>query len=350
MNIVITLDYELFFGRRSGTAQKSLLEPAQALHDIAQRHGVPLVFFVDAAWLVRMREQTRRHAGLMAEHYRVAQQLERFAAAGHELQLHVHPHWQDSQWQGDGWSHQLDRYRLHDFSDAEIRHIVSNCTSMLQSLSAGQPVAAYRAGGWCIQPFERLRPALLTSGIRIDSTVYAGGRQDGLGQRYDFTSAPALSLWRFDDDPLVPCDAGEFLEVPIASHRVSPLFYWRLALAKKLRLGPHRALGEGEAMHPSRDDLRKKLMQSTVSVVSIDGLKSSFLEAAYRAYQRRGMQDFVIIGHPKAFTPYSLGRLDAFLTAHRNERFVGLNHYLAECRSSSPALAQLVQAKAQRRA
>jgi hypothetical protein len=350
VNIVITLDYELFFGSRSGTAQTSLIEPAQALADLARRHRVPLVFFVDAAWLVRMREQTRKHPSLMAEHYRVAKQLEQFAIAGHELQLHVHPHWQDSQWHGDGWSHRLDRYRLHDYSELEIRHIVSDCSATLRSLSAGQPVTAFRAGGWCIQPFDRLRPALSACGIRIDSTVFAGGRQDGPGQRYDFSTAPALSRWRFDSDPLVPSDAGAFLEVPIASHRVSPRFYWHLALAKKLRLGQHRALGEGEAMHPSRNDLLKKLLQPTVSVVSIDGLKASFLEAAYQSYKRRHMQDFVIIGHPKAFTPYSLDKLDAFLQNHQDDRFVGLNHYLPQCKPSRDALVQLVQPKAQRRA
>ena len=51
------------------------------------------------------------------------------------------------------------------------------------------------------------------------------------------------------------------------------------------------------------------------------------------AYEARGMEDFVVIGHPKALTPYSLERLDAFLAQGRE--VVGY----AEYRNWTPAVA-----------
>ncbi|MDP2006065.1 MAG: hypothetical protein Q8K45_10355 [Rubrivivax sp.] len=327
MNIVLTLDYEIYFGAHSGSAERTLLEPTEALCRLARHHGVRLVFFVDALWLLRLREEAPRHTVLMAEHYRVSRQLEAIARAGHELQLHLHPHWQDTAWDGKAWHMDLRRYRLHSFADADITEMTRLGSDTLRALAGATPVSAFRAGGWCIQPFERLRQPLLDAGIRIDSTVYSGGRQQGDAHSYDFTQAPEESHWRFERDPLLPQHDGSFLEVPIASHQVSPWWFWRMAAARKLGLPGHRALGEGSAVGPSRADLARKLLQRTTSVVSLDGMKSGFLEAAWRHYQRLGMDDFVVIGHPKALTPYSLRMLETFLRRHADEPFVGLNAY-----------------------
>lgn len=341
MNIVLSLDYEVFFGRGAAEVVKTLVEPSDALARLARRHGVRLVFFVDATWLVRLREEARRAPELAADLHRVMRQLERFAAAGHELQLHLHPHWRDSHWSADGWKIDLTRYRLHDFSDAEIAGIVSEGAAALRSLAGLQPVLAFRAGGWSIQPFERLRPALRAAGIRIDSTVFAGGRQEEGPQRYDFRASPRLDWWRFENDPLVPVPNGSFLEVPIASQGLGPAFFWRLALARKLRLGAHQPLGGGEAAPLPRRELMRRLFGRTASAVSIDGMKCRLLEAAYRRHALGGAGDFVVIGHPKAITADSLAHLERFLGARRMDQFVGLNQYLRHFMAPPAASARL---------
>jgi hypothetical protein len=184
-----------------------------------------------------------------------------------------------------------------------------------------------------IQPFATLRPALLRHGVTIDSTVFPGGRSAGRVQPYDFRGAPARSKWRFDDDPLVEVHGGAFIEMPIASHRLRPDFFWRFAAVKRLGGARHRAFGDGHAIAMEGGDLLRKLLRPTASVVSIDGYKASFLEAAARAHEARGMEEFVVIGHPKALTPYSLERLDAYLAKGRD--VVGYADY----RDGAPACA-----------
>lgn len=315
MRILLTFDYEVFFGRKTGSVARTLLEPTAALLRVADRHGVKLVFFVDAGFLLRLREEMGKAEALRAEHDAVCRQIAELARAGHEIQLHIHPHWEDSRWHEGGWQIDTSRYALHAFPEADIERIVSRYSGVLRELAGPEAAFAYRAGGWVIQPFEKVRGALRSAGVRIDSTVYANGRSDGKVQPYDFEGAPAKSRWRFDRDPLVEEDAGHFLEVPIASRRLMPDFFWRLAAVKKLGGARHRAYGDGNAIALESGDLLRKLMRPTHSVVSMDGYKASFLEAAAKDYRAQGLEDFVAIGHPKALTPYSLDRLDDFLAS-----------------------------------
>ena len=313
MRTLLTLDYEVFFGRSTGTIARSVIEPTEALRAVARRHGAKLVFFVDAGFILRLRAEMRSARALAAGHDALCRQVESLAREGHEIQLHIHPHWEDSYWTGEEWHIDVSRYGLQSFSPAGIHDIVGRYTAVLRELAGPAAAHAYRAGGWVLQPFDRIRNALLAHGVTIDSTVYAGGLSTSRVQPYDFRDAPAKSRWRFDTDPLVEAPHGPFVEVPIASRTLSPAFFWRFAAVKRLGGARHRAFGDGAALAMEGGDLRRKLTRPSVSVVSIDGYKASFLAEAARDWRAAGHQDFVVIGHPKALTPYSLGRLDEFL-------------------------------------
>jgi hypothetical protein len=314
MRTFLTLDYEVFFGRETGTVARSVIEPTEALVRVAARHGARLVFFVDAGFILRLRAEMARAPALAADHDALCRQVESLARAGHEIQLHIHPHWEDSRWNGHGWDIDVTRYALQSFAPPEIHDIVGRYTAVLRELAGPEAAFAYRAGGWVLQPFAKIRDALLAHGVTIDSTVFAGGLSEGKVQPYDFRGAPAKDRWRFDTDPLVEAPRGPFLEVPIASRRLAPTFFWRLAAAKKLGGARHRAFGDGTALAMEGGDLRRKLTRASTSVVSLDGYKASFLARAHGEWRAAGHEDFVVIGHPKALTPYSLERLDSFLS------------------------------------
>lgn len=329
MNIILSFDYELFFGHRTGTVEYSLLRPSEELFKIANRYRIPMVFFIDAGFLLKLKEEGYRISSLMRDYDHIRYQLDGFVAAGHEIQLHIHSHWEDSYWGEGGWNVNLRRYRLHDFDESEIVEIVRRYTDILRDITGSMGVFAYRAGGWVIQPFDKIRQALMDTGIRIDSTVFPGGIAAGNIHRFDFTCAPQSAHWFFDNDPLIPTPSGEFLEVPIASYRVPPIFYWRFIMAKKFGGTIHCPLGDGYAVPLSKSDLINKLSRWTTSVVTMDGYKSSFLEEAYLKYERLGMTDFVVVGHPKALSAFSLGRLEEFISKRRVDQFIKYDKYLS---------------------
>lgn len=315
MRTLLTFDYEIFFGARTGSVARCLLEPTAALAELARRHRARFVFFVDAAFLARLREEGRRVARLRAEHDAIRRQLAALARDGHELQLHVHAHWEDCRWNGDGWTMDLRRYALHAFAPRERCAIVARDAAVLRDIAQGEAAFAFRAGGWVLQPFAALKDALAAGGVTIESSVFAGGLSRSAVQPYDFRRAPAATRWRFEDDPLVPCEDGTFLEVPIASCTLPPAFFWRLALLRKARLARHRPFGDGTPVAMEQGDLLRKLVRPTASVVSLDGPKAALVAGEAARRRARGDEDFVVIGHPKALTRASLDHLDRFLAA-----------------------------------
>lgn len=330
MNILLTLDYELFFGRRTGSLDACVIQPSNALLKIAKAKNLPLVFFVDVAYIAALRREMVKHPKLSRDYDLICRHVEQMARAGHEIQLHIHSHWEDCRWDGDGWQMDTRRYKLHDFGADDILTMVQSYATTLKELAGPEHAFAYRAGGWVIQPFEKLRAALLAAKVQIDSTVFPGGTAEDAAHDFDFCAAPRFGHWQFDADPCRPDAAGPFLEVPISSIPVTPDFYWRFALHKKFGNASTKAFGDGNAISSGRADTLKKLLTRTSTVVSMDGYKSTLLEQGYRRYAAAAAAEYVVIGHPKALSPFSLERLDLFLTPERAKQVVGYKHYLGQ--------------------
>ena len=314
MKTLLTLDYELFFGARTGTPQTSMIGATDRLLSVLDEFQAKAVFFVDASYLLRLREYAHLFPDLKKDHRELVRHIRMLEAQGHQIQLHIHPHWADSYFNGRNWQLNTQRYRLADWRQEEVLQLVSRATDELNRHLLNR-VFVFRAGGWCIQPFGRVRQALLENGVHVDSTVFRGGRCHSSSHCFDFSEAPQLTSWQFDEDPCKRSAKGVFTEVPISSVRVSPAFFWRLALNKLFgskRL--HRSFGDGAPMKNSRADILRMLTQNSFSVVSVDGYKSALLQEAYQIAAREGRGYFVAMGHPKSLSEFSLNNLRSWLT------------------------------------
>lgn len=323
MKIAITWDYELFFGERSGSVAQCMLEPTDRLLELASKYKIPFTFFPDAGCLIKFEEQSDCHNELQ----RVKTQIQTWDSQGHETGLHIHPHWEKSVWMDGRWQHDLSHYKLSDFSAEEASHIVERYASYMNSILA-HPLQGYRAGGWCAQPFTPVAEAMKKVGIRYDSSVFKGGKNTTSPYQYDFTDTPKASHWRFTEDPAVFDSEGAFTEIPIASMNYSPLFFWKLFVLGRLNPGQHKPIGNGL---PAKGGGSKKdlLTRSHHLCVSADGYFSTQLNRALRKAQRANEPFMVVIGHPKALTPFGLHTLEAFIAQHqRNHEFVTLSSIL----------------------
>ncbi len=291
-----------------------MIDPTRALIDVLEKHGARLTAFVDAGFLLQLKNTEQ----LGDDYRRVAYQLKALIDRGHDVQLHVHPHWEDSVWKDGQWQVNTNRYKLHDFSEDEINRLCVSYCQTLEEVTGRAPIA-YRAGGWCLQPWEKIAAGLRSAGVRVDSTVYEGGQSVNPGREFDFRGAPSRDWWNFSSDPLVPDQNGDMVEIPISTVRVPPSFYWRM-LHRKVRPVPELTpFGDGQALTGSSSYYLRKLTRTEQGVASIDGARADLLERAYQQRVEQGGAVLNVMGHPKSITPYSLQRLDDFLSSHSGE-------------------------------
>jgi len=325
MNIYITLDYELFFGSNSGTVEKCVIEPTQALLDIVEPYNIKFTCFVDSGYLLALEKQMEQFPSLSQDYQKITKQIRYLAKNGHGIELHIHPHWEDSYFDGHKWVFNTDRYKLSDFNEKEIFRIVSDYTNVLKRIS-GKPPIAYRAGGWSAQPFASIGKALWANGIRKDSTVYPQGCYKSHNQSFDFRNIPEYTTgYKFSNDLVTPNIDGDFEEIPISSIKVRPTFFWFFALKKLKKEPEHLSYGDGTAISMSKKELFRLMTTSSYSVVSIDGYKSKLVAKAFLKYKQKivNPENFVIIGHPKAFTAFSLKNLSRFIkSTARNHNYL----------------------------
>lgn len=311
VNILLTFDYELFFGSDSGSVQHCLLKPTADLLDLAAGKNVHYTFFVDVGYLIRAAD----YQELQLDLQQVLDQLTEVQEKGHSLQLHVHPHWERAEFIDGRWIMHADQYySLMDFDPVDRAALIKKYKSWLEHFT-GKKVSVFRAGGWCIQPFSELKDIFEKEELFIDSSVIPGDFLVTDQYHVDFRQAPFQSNYRFNADVCRPEPNGMFTEYPISSLRYSPWFYWGLYLSGRISPTRHKMIGDGSFIAQGGRKLQS-LFSFNYRHVSTDGYYAKKLDAALSMAVNRAYSEMVVIGHPKGNTVYSLEKLNAFIERH----------------------------------
>jgi hypothetical protein len=318
VNVFLTFDYELFFGSKSGTVEKCLIQPSERLLGLSKRYDVKMTFFVDAGYLFKLKHEQHNHCALKADFQRVSSQLKRIIESGNDVQFHVHPHWEKTNFVDSEWKMVTDNcYKLSDFNSSEIQTILKKYHHAFCEITGLKPTT-FRAGGWCVQPFSMLSETMQMLEITSDSSVMPGVAFQSDKYAFDFQKAPMKSSYFFEDDVCVETNSGRFREVPISTMYYSPLFFWKLYILGRLFPLRHKMLGDGNFV-PQPGRKFASLTKKTMNHVSTDGYYASTLEQYHRHAHRKGAECSVVIGHPKSMTLYSFEKLEEFISTNKNK-------------------------------
>lgn len=311
MNIYLSFDYEIYFGENTGSVDKCIIQPTSELIRIAEKYNAHFNFFVDCGFLIKLDFYRKRFPELEKDYQTLTTQIKYLADHGHDIQLHIHPHWEDSYYDGKKWVMDVRRYKLSDFEAKDIDDIVYRYQKIIADLTQ-KKIFAFRAGGWCMQPFHKLSETFKKYNITLDSTVFKNGHYVSENYQYDFRDAPEKDVYCFENDPVKEDKKGFFTELPIAWIRNSPLFFWRLFLLGRKNPYLHKPLGDGRAM--AAKGYRKRLLTTfSNNPVSVDGYNSHLLQKALKDRVKKDWKHMVIIGHPKALSRYSLEKIEEFV-------------------------------------
>ena len=306
-NIIFSYDYELFFGEKSGTVQKSIIEPTNLLMDVMEEKGFRGNFFVDYLMFRELEklsgEQVQRDLQMLKD------QIRDMVRRGHRIELHLHPHWIDAKYNGDGtWN--FDNYSHYSLSSLDEETIVdmfktgtTYLTILAREVDPDYRIVAFRAGGWAVQPFDKLKRAFLESGIIIDSSTSFGLYKYMKDSYYDFRSMPDKAVYRFEDDVCKEVADGRFIEVPITSRHLPIMFFVYDAICRKIDR-KRKPLSDGT--HYRKNPHEEKKSFSTKLLEKMDNsyktmLNFSFLSSASRSYFYWTLKNDTIcfIDHPK---------------------------------------------------
>jgi len=328
--LVLSQDYELFF-HRSGTVENCLFAPCDALMQFASIQGLKVTFFVDAGMLLAMERVGSKDRELSGVLSKVQRHIESIAKAGHEIALHIHPHWEDSRSVNGRWEFGGTRYQLQDFADDEVTRIVNDYSACLASL-AGKAPTSYRAGGFCIEPFPHLGAVLAENGITIDSSIVPGAILRDADKGFDFGGVPDQGWWSFDSSPLQPVENGRFIEIPITPQKLPLLYYWQRLVRRLTGSTASGSFGDGTSKAIGRAEVLRRLAGlSRVAELSIDDAKASHLMTSRNLKQKRRI--WHIMGHPKLASPRALDILARFIHARGIERFQTVSELASLIRS-----------------
>jgi glycosyltransferase involved in cell wall biosynthesis len=257
-NILITFDYELFLGDRSGSVGKCITLPTELM--LASLRRLELrgaIFFVDTAYLMRLEEEAIRTPAAENDLRAVKNQLIRILQNGHYILPHLHPHWLDAVYLQDlnQWSlSDTSKYRFHFLSPEERSRLFGHSLKLISDLQQAAGVTyqlnGFRAGGWCIQPFSDYGPFFSEFGIRFDFSVLRGFSLLNRNYYYDFVNVPPCPIYKLSSAVETGDENGKFVEFSITRIHVNN---FRLLLNRIiLRLFKYagvRAIGDGVAIN-----------------------------------------------------------------------------------------------------
>jgi len=321
--LLVTFDYELFLGHRSGSVDNCLLRPTERLLKIfADNKFRSSIFFVDTTYLLRLRDLD--YPAAKDDYGKVSEQLRKIVGQGHYIFPHIHPHWLDAKYLPDlnQWELiDIAKYRFHNISDEERENLFVSSVELLteigRSISPEYKVDGYRAGGWCIQPFSDFNNYFIQTGITTDFSVMRDMKNLTNAQFYDFSRTPMANIYHFEDEVTHEKLHGRFREITISTIEIpSSLRVINKFLLKFLWRTGNRNMGDGQGVIPQylEENKSKEVVKHEAGLsemVSIELLTSLKLGTYKNYIDQENYMHF--ISHPKMLSRHNLSMFRKFL-------------------------------------
>lgn len=329
MNGYITLDYELSLGNNTGTPEMCLIEPMRCLTSILNKYDIKMNIFVDAAYLLQLQNKKDQFPQLQRDYEIVTSNIKQLDIEGHAIQLHLHPQWCYSKYDGNKWLLDKDHYKLSDMPLDQQKQLIKDGTGLLNSL-VSKKVTAFRAGGYSIENFDELYETFLETGINVDSSVFRGNMAKGKYNAYDYRKVPKKTSWIFKYNHKIENTTGDMKEYPISTIVVQAVLYLINKSAKHPEFSDIKEStknwGDGQGLGAPGGSLHK-LIRKVQMIFGNKAIRASIEESenlekvyGYSIQHYKG-DDFVIIGHPKNISPFTISVLERFIVNHPEIRY-----------------------------
>lgn len=334
MNITFTLDYELFLNDMTGTVANSLIKPMQEIQKICEKLDFRFTIFVDAAYLYRLTELKNDFPSLEKDYKTTVDNIKWLVSLGHDIQLHIHPQWYYSNYDGKEWTLDWDHYKLSDMPRNYAFEVFGKSKDLLDSI-IGYKTTLFRAGGFSIQDFD-YTACFKQYGIIGDSSVLPGGKVRQKTHSYDYTKS-SRCVYKFTEDIDVAQQEGSFWEFPISTAGPVNIIKYLFVKERWMSKTENRWGDGGDKPQTSLRAKIKSVMSSFEWIkypyASIDHQCYFWLEDVYKYSKKFGCM--TVLGHPKNFSSSAFPHLEKFIIEKRanGDRILTLTDCIKEMKS-----------------
>ena len=331
MNIIITLDYELYLNDYTGTPEMCLVKPMQELHRVCEMYNVKLTVFVDAAYLYKLFSIKNNSIKAYKDYEITVDNIKWLVDKGHDIQLHIHPQWYYSSYKDSGWELDWEHYKLSDMDKDYAFEMFKKSKELLDSI-IGYKTTLFRAGGYSIQEFEYVE-CFKQNGIIVDSSVLPGNKVRHKTHSYDYTNV-SFDVYRFEDNIAKYTARGSYWEFPICSSKKVFITKY-LRKKKKWMSRTEKNWGDGGNRPICGKMAKIKTMISSFSLFkhihgTIDYQSYFWLEDIYQFSKK--YKCMTIIGHPKNFSPSTVDFIEKFIKEKQSlgDKFITITQYIKQ--------------------
>jgi len=327
--IVLTFDYELSLGLDTGTAVNSIIKPTDYILDLFSKYNAKGLFFIDATYLLTLKKHNHKDLSV------IEKQIGRLINLGNDIGFHIHPQWLDAvKIDDERWAFKsFDRYRLHSLDTGKLNTLFYEACELLLSIvkkyDINYKIRAFRAGGWCIQPFTDLKEAFLKNRIKFDFSVNPGlySKTSSYGY-YDFRKAPVnKSFWRFENDPCEADNNGSFFEIPVSTVKYRNIDLW---INHYFYRRKEKEAGDGKSISLKKESMHfiKKILKLTDILSSrfiaggLDGLHFRYFKKMVKKLNNKDFNFITYVCHPKKLSKSVKNNLEYLL---KNYETIGIN-------------------------
>jgi hypothetical protein len=183
-------DWELS-GNGSGDARELQFRPMRELVEIYNAHNIRGSFNAEVMQQLTFRKFENDYPELktLADEWDAAV-LEAYGQ-GHDIQLHIHPQWQNAEYEDGRWRLTADWSILNYPAEEAYRMMSAGkeyLENLLRSVDGDYACVSFRSGSWCIAPSAHMLNLLVKLGIVFDMSIVGGVRYETKNINLDYTS------------------------------------------------------------------------------------------------------------------------------------------------------------------
>ena len=199
--VVTTIDYEIF-GNGTGDVLENMVKPTYELLKISNSYDTPITLMADVAEILKFKEYNSELKKELdySPYEKVSEQLVNAIKTNNDVQLHLHPQWQEAEFKKGKWDLNFSKWRTGNVPIEELDTLIEKSKSFLENLlrkyKQNYSCLAFRAGGLCIQPEEKVLQCLIDNGIKIETSVAKGLQKNSNLSYYDFRNMPSKNYWK----------------------------------------------------------------------------------------------------------------------------------------------------------